>query len=110
MLQFQRTKGLFPKIEGEADPCKDSVPISQQIKIKDHAEETTIERSVRGCVNHILEDTRGVNKPINSKTAPATNGMCPKCTVKSVRCKNNKSACYVCAITHLPLRADCRYI
>jgi hypothetical protein len=106
MLQYQRTKGLFPEIEGKADPCTDSVPCSPQVEVNDHAEDVAVTRMVRGCINHILEDSRGLCKPICCKSAPAENGMCPFCKVVSVRCKNNKSAAYVCAITHLSLKAS----
>ena len=104
MLQFQRSKGLFPEIEGKQDPCKDSVATSPMIQIDDHAEELKepVSRELRGCVCHILEDTRGMNKPTCSKTAPAECGMCPQCTIKSVRIKNNKSAGYIGAVCHLP--------
>ena len=103
MLQFQRSTGLFPKIENEQDPCTDAQTTTPQIEIKDCAEgiDKAVCRCVRGCINHILEDTRGMNKPTCSKTAPAEHGMCPLCEVKSVRCKNNKSAAYLCAVCHL---------
>ena len=108
MLQFQRDNGLFPEIEGKQDPCKDVVATSPMIRIDDHAEELKepVSRELRGCINHILEDTRGINKPTCSKTAPAECGMCPKCAIKSIRIKNNKSAGYIGAVCHLPSGAE----
>ena len=52
----------------------------------------------------------GVCKPLCSKTAPCRVGMCPHCTVESVRCKNNKSAAYIAAITHLRMNADNKFV
>jgi hypothetical protein len=103
MLQFQRSLGVFPEMENEADPCTDAKAVSPQVTIEDHAEELkeSITRDVRGCINHILEDSRGVAKPCCCKTAPAINGMCPKCRVQAVRCKGNKSSAYINAVTRL---------
>ena len=111
MLEFQRSKGVFPKLVDAADPCEDSKVSEGQceLEIEDHSDPAKpVKRKIRACINHFMEDTRGVNKPICSKTAPARVGMCPCCQVKSVRCKNNKSAAYVCAITHLKLTAEQR--
>jgi hypothetical protein len=103
MLQYQRQHGLFPEIQDGKDPCTDAKASSPEVEIHDYSEgaDRPVHRFVRGCINHILEDTRGMNKPICSKTAPAEHGMCPLCEVKSVRCKNNKSAAYLCAVCHL---------
>jgi hypothetical protein len=76
----------------------------KQVEIEDHLDPAKpVKRHVRCCINHFVEDTRGINKPLCCKTAPARIGMCPHCKVESVRCKNNKSAAYICAITHLKL-------
>ena len=103
MLQFQRSRGGFPKMENEADPCTDAKAVTPQVTIEDHAQELEqpITRNLRGCINHILEDSRGMAKPCCCKTAPAHVGMFPKCRVQAVRCKGNKSSAYINAVTRL---------
>ena len=101
MLQYQRRTGVFPVIENGADPCTDAKAVSPQVEIEDHALDNPRTRCVRCCCNHILEDSRGLAKPCSCKTAPAIVGMCPKCNVQAVRCKNNKSSAYINAVTRL---------
>ena len=37
MLQFQRSLGVFPEMENEADPCTDAKAVTPQVTIEDHA-------------------------------------------------------------------------
>ena len=66
MLDFQRDKGVFPTLEGQADPCEDSVATSPEITIQDRFEkgpnDTPVTRCVRCCIHHIVEDSRGASK------------------------------------------------
>lgn len=65
MLNFQREKGVFPTLEGEADPCTDCVATSPEIVIQDRfgkgRDDTPVRRCVRGCIHHIVEDSRGAS-------------------------------------------------
>jgi hypothetical protein len=67
MLNFQRIKGVFPELEEEADPCKDSVATSAEVTINDTSPMNgpPVVRKVRCCIHHIVEDSRGTRLSIS---------------------------------------------
>jgi hypothetical protein len=78
-----------------------------KVEVLDHSVTPAVCRTIDVGITRIIEDTRGLPKPVCNKQSPAIIGMCPFCKVKGVPCYSTvgkQRTAYLCAATMLGTR------